>query len=253
MQIGALSQLDLLKLLASAYENGKRGAQQGIRDMIKDLEDEILTEKDTLRVHELVAEEAREAMVKSFRARNALSKVDSYSRPGRLSGRLEKALRNPRSVVGTSRSIRILDLEFMDREAAHWRRLNFGVKGTKRGGRVPEMFTIKFDNVGVKGNFGSRAQSRPNFRVPEFKGGTRMVGYFNPAGELHIGRVPGVGRNEGASDGYRKVAGRWSGGVEPWNFADAAFKTVAEDLWLGYRNAIFLANRRASNKRRRRY
>jgi hypothetical protein len=232
---GALSQRNLIGLAEAAITQGKVGVNRQIKALVDNLQSGVLPQEKVGEAMEVVARQAQKDMLRKYlQVRASRGGPDSYRKgAGRNAGGLERALKKPGIVTASTTGVHILNLSIINDSANHWARLNYGVKGPKNPGRAPANFPIKFDGQTVLGRFGTFAQSKKNFRVPEFKGGRRMIGYINPGGELHIGRIPGTsGETRGASvDGYRKVAGGYSRGVVPWNFVDAAFEAVQEHLW----------------------
>lgn len=232
-------------------------ANKDLKRVLDAIDDGILTPEDMHTAHEVVAKQAAREMLGEYLRMRAKSKVRHKYRQGanRLSGQLEAALRTSDITAASPDRIHLLNLDTMNTEAAHWGRINYGVAGPKKSPRRSRQFPFRFDGKVLPIRVGTTAGPRANFRVPEFSGGSPRVGYFTPQGELHIGKKhlsDDANHDRLYELGYRRVGGRFSGGVKPYHFVDAGAAVVAEDLGEAYKSAIRRSERRVKREANRR-
>lgn len=200
--------------------------------------------------HRDVGASALRSAQQGFRSRRFRRPAGSY-RVGqdRLSGRLTSALNNPGHVRATSTTLEVINQGLLDREAAHWRRLNFGAgQGSREGLHAPASFPINWAGVAV-GVLALDADPSPAFTVPR--------GYWIPGGESGNSANPGrLGLDQFFLSGRRAteevpgrpsmvkgmgIRGRASGpvrrgtkGIASSNFLDAGVRRVANELPRAY-------------------
>lgn len=200
--------------------------------------------------HDIGASALRSAQ-QGFRNRRFRRPAGSY-RAGqdRLSGRLSSALSGPGHVRATANTLEVINQGLLDREAAHWRRLNFGAgQGSREGLHAPESFPINWAGVAV-GVLALDYDPRPGFTVPR--------GYWIPGGG-ESGNRPNAGRlglDQFFLSGRRAtedvpgrasmvkgmgIRGRAAGpvkratkGIASSNFLDAGIRRVANELPRAY-------------------
>lgn len=153
----------------------------------------------------------------------------------RLSGKLAQALRSPTHIDRGISHLRIINTSALDREAAHWRRLNFGAgAGGREGIIAPQQFPVTWEGVAV-GTFGLESDPSPGFTIPfGFWLGPDGGQVGANSGRLGMdqffpGRAPA-----GTTGGGRMQRRRPTAGIASRNFMDAAVRTVANDLPRAY-------------------
>lgn len=191
--------------------------------------------------HQDVGEAAMRSIAQGFVSRRFRRPVGQY-RVGddRLTGKLGRALSNTtQNVLASEHGLAIVNTGYLDREAAHWRRLNFGAGGGGREGIIaPQQFAITWEGV-VAGTLGLETQPSHSFVVPYgywVGGGGGPVRpdigargndqFFvgNPSGRFTPGHDVGIVRQ------HRKV----SRGIASRNFLDAGVRRVANELPRAY-------------------
>jgi len=147
-------------------------------------------------------------------------------------GALRRALANPAFFEATSTGIRFGNIGLLDREAAHWHRLNFGAAPIGEGSR--SRFNVTWSGL-VIAALGLEDGPSPGFLIPrgywvlgnEVVGsGTRGSAAFYPASEL----PSGIARRTLPSPA------RQSAGIEARNFLDAGIRRIAEELPAAYQD-----------------
>lgn len=163
-------------------------------------------------------------------------------------GRLRRAIDSPLFFYVDARSIRFINTTILDKEAVHWRRLNFGTRGGAAI-RPPAQFRIRWGKTSGGGEliaaaFGLDPDVRPAFRIPP--GVWLEPGIFYPMGELPRGQRPegaisAVSAREGATArrvaaqrgprrGRRARVGQWTRGIASTNFMDAGVERIAREI-----------------------
>jgi hypothetical protein len=175
-------------------------------------------------------------MIQGYRNRRFKRPAGKY-RPGdqRLSGELAKALSNPGHVRADAYQLEFLNTRLMDRQAAHWRRLNFGAgAGSREGITAPAQYPINWNGL-VVGVMGFGTQPSPAFRIPR---GFWMTPSGEPAGGANPARLGQdqfylrgmrVGRGFG-----RPSTAKVTAGIASRNFLDAGVRRVANELPRSY-------------------
>lgn len=190
--------------------------------------------------HQQVGEAAIRSISAAYRNRRFRRGAGRYREgDNRLSGKLGKALSNSKAMVSAdASSVSIINTSFLDREAAHWRRLNFGAgAGGAEGITAPARYAITWEGVAA-GTLGLEAQPSPAFFIPRgyWMEGGRMVspgegrrGQFfpgNPSNRLG-GATPG-------SLGVGMQAKKMTRGIASRNFLDAGVRRLANELPRAY-------------------
>ena len=187
-----------------------------------------------------IGESARQAMISGFEKRTPKRSLDGYRPNNRYVGGILRALSDPAMVEADAQTIRIINEDVLDVEAAHWRRLNFGAgEGSEGGITAPGRFAIVDDTEGyVVATIGLDADPRPGFVVPrgawlqpggrESQGGASSgalgTGEFWPSGEL----------------GGKGIRGRTklkqTRGIASTNFLDPGLQAMARRFPIEYGN-----------------
>lgn len=187
--------------------------------------------------HNDVGRAALRSLQQGYRSRRYRRPAGQY-RAGqdRLSGTLGKALASTSHIYATPNALFFLDTGLLDREAEHWRRLNFGAgAGSKEGITPPQQFPITFGGLLV-GTLGLPTQPSPAFRIPR--------GYWiGPEGRVgadpsRLGRDQFwlVGQIGGTDIRGRPSRGVQTAGIASRNFIDAAVRRIANELPRSYEN-----------------
>lgn len=225
---------DIAAAAASAVNGGSRGANNLVRILAVGLGKNMGNPKEMRKAHVDVAKAMRQS-VKSSYEQKVKSRPGEY-RVGenRISGgALKRAIMDENLAVGTIEGINYVDEHRLDVEAAHWRRLNFGAKGTAVSNRKATRYPFRFDDVTLY-TVGFRDQSRPAFSMPP--------GFFQDGGGDKVDRSPSrrgqdqfiwVRGGANMSPAVRNIIDGpvpVTRGIESRNFLDAGLRTLTELL-----------------------
>lgn len=173
--IGAAAAINMDQITSQMIASGSSDVSDSMRQFALAAKTRVNRKQGLARVHEMVANEARERVLKRY---DEQIRGDNQYRQnaGRLSGRLRKAI-SRRDVIRAGRDGIIFgNTAVLDATAAHWRRINFGA--------------------------GERGAERPQQPAPLILGGQRLGGQFlrfdtgpspafsMPAGLFFNGGVP---------------------------------------------------------------
>lgn len=221
---------------------GTRGAMNMARILANGLKQQMQDKSELTKVHQRVANNMRDS-VKSSYEQTVLSKPGQYRMgQGRISGgRLKAAIMNRNLAVGTAEGIFYVDEHRLDREAKHWRRLNFGAVGTAVTGRQAQRFKFRFDDVTLY-TVGFPDEARPAFSMPpgifEDASGEKVGRSVSRAGQDAFIWIRG-GKNMAA--GVRKIVDPpvpITRGIKPRNFLDAGLRRMVRDLPPAYNRMV---------------
>lgn len=148
-------------LLRTAGDMGA-GANQQVRAFVAGMT--VGAKGDMQRVNRAVAAEMRSAVRARYNATvEATRHVPPYHRSGRLSGHLGRLVRRSDLVRADGEGIQFVNENAMDKEAAHWRRLNFGAGAV--AGEQPGPYQVRlFGEASIPVSFGIGAS--PSFQLP---------------------------------------------------------------------------------------
>ncbi len=186
-------------------------------------------------IHQRVGELAQDSVLRSYdqlvTAREGpASRLHYRSGEDRLPNTLRRALARPNLFEASPDGLRWINVAMLNREAAHWHRINFGARSA--GGGSNAEFEVTFNNL-VVGFLAYNEPASPGFSLPP---GFWMDSEGN--------RVPF--RRAGAADrffpasqrpaGFRGPASkaRQTAGIEAKNFLDAGLRRIGEEFPLGY-------------------
>lgn len=193
------------------------------------LEEKKLSAGTRRRIHEDAGRAAQRSLVAGYTNRRRRRGTPPYRinakdpRNNRLAGGiLRRALNNPSMVKATADSVFFIDAATLDREAAHWRRINFGA-GRIGGSPGPGEFQMRWGSL-VIGALGLTDGPSPAFRIPR---GFWFENEFYPTGEQPGGRGKG-----------RLQKPRMTFGIAASQFLDAGVRRLAQELPRGYVGAI---------------
>ena len=120
----------LLKFeVARALERAVNEGLKGVGDQLEKFGEAMKVQptQDMDRAHQDIAENMRQAVRSAYETNvENVRKVEPYTRSSRLSGHLSRVVRRKDLVTADAAGISFVDQNVMDKEAAHWRRLNFG-------------------------------------------------------------------------------------------------------------------------------
>lgn len=160
-------ELDLFTLLRGAAAAGVLGAGNGVAAIGAAIAALAGNRNDVRRIHGQVAGLMRQSVMDAYVTEVEGRKVvDSYrAGQNRLPGKLKPALSNPEMAVGTTRGINFINEGLLDREAKHWKRLNFGAQGTAVTNGPSPTFPVSLFGEQLF-NIGLTEGPRPGFRMP---------------------------------------------------------------------------------------
>ena len=129
------------KAIAAAASDG---IEPVVRQMGKALEISALPRETMRKTNQQIARQAATRVAAGWRSRLPLNS-HSYRPEDRLTGKLGNALNDIDGMISetTDRVIAFADAEILDREAAHWYRINYGAAGPNySGGATAQTFTV---------------------------------------------------------------------------------------------------------------
>lgn len=193
------------------------------------------------RAHEDVGRAAMNSVASGFRQRRFKRPAGRYRdrSTDRLTGRLGKALSGSAlsaHVEATPTSLSVLNVSLLDREAGHWRRLNFGAGGGSVEGIIaPQKFPIDWNGT-VVGVLGLDPDPQPKFRMPKgfwLDGGNRV-----PSSPDRLGMdqffLPGMVSGKGVRGRAGGDNRRFTRGIGSRNFVDAGVRRLSNELPRAY-------------------
>lgn len=239
----ALRNAVIKSMVQAADEMDKRLAQDmrsAFLDLIKGSQLEA--------VHKTVGEMAQRSMLGAYDQRvtareGPASRFDPayQARKSRLHGKLREALKSPSMVLATETTLGFINVDTLNKAAAHWYRLNFGV-GARGADTQAGVFAMAFEGGGqIEFGLGTGPSKGtlvlpPGFWVgPEAHGadaGRRGLDAFYPRG--------GGGGKRGRPGKVIQTAG-----IAGRQFFDAGVRRIATELPKAYDNAFreYLATR----------
>lgn len=180
------------------------------------------------RIHQIAGEEARKATLAQIDLKHPYR--PTFVRPNRLAGRLRQAINDPQYFTARWDGLAIGNRNMLDRKAAHWYRLNYGVGERGAGGvRVPAI--IKF--------FGSDLEDISNSWSPSAKPMFRPTGSWYSFGSGKEGRVPASAALRGSQQFIPGGRGQMSKkiltkGIKGSGFIDVGIAAAAKALGEGW-------------------
>lgn len=140
--------------MGNAVREGALAAGRQINDLFtrqlyKSLDMRLIPDQQLKAANMELAERSQAAMVRGWKA-ELPAKAPAYrrgpSKTHRLSQLLGPALANPNMVQATTaRTISFLNVSYLNREALHWYRVNYGAFGPKVSPRRPQAFPVTVD------------------------------------------------------------------------------------------------------------
>lgn len=188
--------------------------------------------KDFLSANTLSVIKAQRAIVSAYEAATATSPKSYRQGQGRLSGGiLLDALKSSKMYEVDADRVGFLDENYLDRQAAHWYRLNFGA-GTGESSNVQE--PVKWFGQESGMNFGwTQRRASKSFKLP--------AGYFID-GAFFPGNTEGLQGRDGSATWTR---GRTSRQIKGRHFLEPGIKVLAQELPKGIEEIIELVTKEA--------
>ncbi len=246
-------------LIAAVAEADARTAQQ-VKKVAEVFQRDVAPAQRQQMFHK-IGTRAQKSVVKSYdqvvtRGANARGNRYPYRVGARqpnkryAGGKLRSALNSPRFFEATAAGLRFINVDYLNRTARHWARLNAGAGPRGQGSR--RRFTVTWSNLAVAA-IGVDQAPRPGFFLPRgywwARGGGQVVSAdpgrigqdeFYPVGigpargrtrlDAKAHRRPGPYVGPGAGIGKRRP----SLGIKARNFLDAGAETIARELPKGY-------------------
>ena len=171
-----------------------------------------------------IARKAQLAVARRYDQRRGRRRLPSY-RVGsnRYSGgALRRAIMAPDFYEATATGIKFINRDRLSREAAQWKRLNYGAGGG--AGTPPRQFSVMIGGQ-LAATLGIAADPQPGFRLPP--------GFFiGPGGERQPRRGPGPG--SGMFFPTRSNPKDKTFGILASNFLDAGVRSIADNMPVAY-------------------
>ncbi len=238
------STVDILK---QAVESGVPDSAN-LRVLLSALRAEAIPRSMRQQMWEEIGSSARMALYRAFLGRPHLRPIPSYRTGDRQSGgALRKALSNPEMFRATPTGLFLINREILDKEASHWRRLNFGAgQGGKEGDLTPPG---RFPVTGLGMLIGLEPDPRPGFTIPPgfwINGGT-----FHSASDERTGKDQFYIRSKSSALGQSGRNGikssKMTRGIAANNFLDAPIEMVASQIRPGL-NRLWESSRASKRK-----
>lgn len=186
-----------------------------------------------LRTNEEICREAQRSAFGGFTNRTprrspGLSRLYAALRTSnsatRASGALRRAIMSKEFYEATPTSIRFINSDMLDKEAVHWRRLNFGAGAGAI--RPPGRFQLELGGQLIGAAIGLDPDPRPGFSLP--------IGFFLGPGGWQPPGSPGTGVF--IPLGKRKTQPTY--GIVATNFLDAGVRQLVKGMGTGYMSVI---------------
>lgn len=225
-------------LTLAAQELGSRGSRQ-LATLAHAISVDAVPEATRRQVHYDIGKAAQRSVLNAYDGRRNRRKVASYRTGGDprksryAGGALRRALASSDFFRATPDGLLFINVGILNKEARHWRRLNFGAGAA--GGSAPGSFPVDLFNVSL----GLEADRRPSFTLPPgfwlgtdgkpVPPGTPGTSQFFPL-QARGGRYTANGR---PVEGRPNAAVR-TRGIQATNFLDAGVRRIANELGPAY-------------------
>lgn len=221
--------IEISNNMRKAVARGAQGSGKAFAAFVR--ASEIGDGSDIADKHQKIAHQMKTAVLKEYDATVEARKKQSYVTATRLSGRMRSALNNDIHYESDAGGIHFINGPAMSKEAAHWKRLNFGAapRQNEAAGsrRVPlRLFGRSLFNIGF------RIGPQPAFMLP--------AGFFR-------GTAPGVPSAEfrGAQTGNPFFVNSKSpyqpelaSGIEGRHFLEAGIDVMAKEMGPAYEDLL---------------
>jgi len=185
------------------------------------------------RIHQIAGEAARRATLEQIDIK--YPRRPTFIRPNRLSGRLRQAIEDPQYFTARWDGLALGNRAMLDRKAAHWYRLNYGV-GERGAGGVKVPAIIKF--------FGSDSEDISNPGAPSVRPMLIPTGSWYSFGAGKTGKTganPALrGKQQFVPGGRKGQAGlmKLTKGIKGSGFIDVGVAAAAKALGEGWTSLL---------------
>lgn len=246
IEMWGTGKVNIMSAVMSAVGQGTSEAVRRVNAIAKGMDELNVSSKSKLaQVHTGLAIKMQEATVTAYRTHPKRSNPSYRQGQDRYSGgALLAALQDPLFARGSHTGIGFANTALLDREARHWKRLNFGAKG-KNQGTIAGPRRMTWDGVLIAEIDLGVSEPRPGFKLPvgvwtgpggspREAAGESNSGEFYPQGgqggegQRHLLSGKGImGRPDNA---------RITKGIRAWNFLDAGVQSLAREFGPAYDN-----------------
>ena len=228
-QLSGIALTNLTKGLVTSFEIVADETTKAQEFVAKALDQRVLPDRTRKKIHQEAGDRALRSLIAGYTNRRRRRNTPTYRTAAKnpknvrlAGGVLRRALSRPEMVKATANSLLFIDTQMLDREAAHWRRINFGA-GKFGAGSTPAQFKVHWGSL-VLGSIGLIDQPSPAFKLP---GGFWYERQFYPRSE----KPKGLGRG-------RKQKPVMTFGIVGAQFLDAGVRRLAEEIPRGYVEAF---------------
>jgi hypothetical protein len=209
-----------------------------VNDYLRKTQRQVSRRAGLENMHERVGNKAKQSMLDSYRALVGNKPNQGYRPQSRLTGKMYDALSSMKPRVSRD-SVEVVDFSYLDRKAAHWRRLNYGTEGSVAQ-KAPGSFPLR----SAEGTFGflmDRTFPSSGFTLPkgfwtDLTGKIVPFGARNPS-HLFFPASEQVSATKRLEELRRErpggpkllAEGRRSRGIRGYRFTDAALRTLARE------------------------
>lgn len=218
---------NMIQGFVEAMRASGRSQSRQMRFLAEALAADAIPESLRRRVHDDIGAAAQRSVVQAYTHRNPRRNLPPY-REGNdprqtryAGGRLLRALQSPSFYEATPNGLRFINTSLLNREARHWRRLNFGAGA--QGGPGPRSFPIDLFQASI----GLEPDRRPGFRLPP--------GFWLRNGERVAPGRPGTAEFHPGRDSSANPA-MMTRGIRATNFLDAGVRRIANEIGPAYLN-----------------
>lgn len=211
--------------IRNSVADGYVGMNRQLEAFLKGMD--IGAKGDMQRVNRQVAAQARQAVVESYeRNVEAVRRVPSYQRFNRRSGYLGRVVRRRDLVSADSQGVYFLPEDSLDKEAAHWRRLNFGAGDEAGGGYYAYPLRLFGQTLG---DLSFDMGPSPAFSLPKgffIQGGKAVVPNSSYRGQGSVGKFIPSRRSP-----YQPAI---TEGIRGRHFLEAGLEAISIGVEVGY-------------------
>lgn len=235
-QIGRANRLSYISAVAAIRDGIASASAEmtgpGWQAFLESLRQELIPRTARQAMWERIGTAAQRSLVASYAGRRYRRPIGSYRVGDRYSGgALARALSNPDMVKATAFGLYFINVDRLDREARHWRRLNFGAgAGGAEGIEAPGQFPV----TGMGLMIGLEPDPRPSFTMPRglwlSRGGVRQPPSTDRVGQDAFYLASGSGYEQSGGFGIRADAGRITRGIASRNFLDPPVRLIGARL-----------------------
>lgn len=228
-QLIAAARFSLVDILKQAIAAGVPNERQ-LKVMLEAARAEAIPRAARQQMWTEIGVAAQASLVQGYTSRRLKRPVASYRSGDRFAGALGKALRSESMWMATPFGLYFLNREVLDREAQHWRRLNFGAGagGKERSILAPGRFPV----TGLGMMIGLEPDPRPAFLIPP--------GFWIGEGALQFPSKERVGQDAfyvgtrsaalAQSAGRRMSKVGMTRGIASRNFLDPAMRRIGREI-----------------------